>query len=123
MNTKNRLCTIVCRGGLFIRGSDLFIKIEEGLILAGAVHTGGEHPVGGVVFLIAFGDDVGEVEPVERPVGDGGERLRAVAVAREVRRDTAAELVSGAVRTACGSAKPESAPSSRTVKFTARERA
>ena len=74
MNTKNRLCTIVCRGGLFIRGSDFFIKIEEGLILAGAVHTGGEHPVGGVVFLIAFGDDVGEVEPVERPVGDGGER-------------------------------------------------
>ena len=64
----------MCRGGLFIRGSDLFIKIEEGLILAGAVHTGGEHPVGGVVFLIAFGDDVGEVEPVERPVGDGGER-------------------------------------------------
>ena len=82
----------MCRGGLFIRGSDLFIKIEEGLILAGAVHTGGEHPVGGIVFLIAFGDDVGEVEPVERPVGDGGERLRAVAVAREVRRDTAAEL-------------------------------
>ena len=35
---------------------------------------------------------MGEVEPVERPVGDGGERLRAVAVAREVRRDTAAEF-------------------------------
>ena len=65
----------MCRGGLFIRGSDLFIKIEEGLILAGAVHTGGEHPVGGIVFLIAFGDDVGEVEPVERPVGDGGAEL------------------------------------------------
>ena len=75
VNTKNRLCTIVCRGGLFIRGSDLFIKIEEGLILAGAVHTGGEHPVGGIVFLIAFGDDVGEVEAVERPVRGGGERL------------------------------------------------
>ena len=68
-------------------------KVEEGLILSGFPHTGGEHLVGGLIFLEALGHHLGKMHPVEAPVSHSGKRFRAVAVAGVGRVDPAAQFL------------------------------
>ena len=76
--------------------SDGLFKVEVRVVLAVGAHTGGEHPVGGVVLPKALGHHPGESQVVQRPVGGGGKGLGAVAVTGVLRGDAAALLEAAA---------------------------
>ena len=64
----------------YVGQSDQLFKIEEGLVLSVPPHTGGQHLVGCLIFLVALCHDSAQVHLIQTPFRSTPESLGAVAV-------------------------------------------
>ena len=60
--------------------SDQLFKIEEGLVLTISPHTGGQHLVGCLIFLVALCHDPAQIHLIQTPFRSTPESFGAVAV-------------------------------------------